>query len=107
MTVPAAARIVVATCPHHHLSVAKPNIPSATPPRPYQLERKMTSDEEARLWQAEMASNRIRYAKWLKHDGRGRGHPLPDSPAIVRSKELIGQAREIVATAKELRSRNR
>lgn len=66
----------------------------------------MTSDEESRLWQAEMTANRARYARWLKREGRAHRQPH-DSPAIARARDLVRQAHELVATSISLRRRNR
>lgn len=63
----------------------------------------MTTDEEASLWHAEMAANRTRYALWLKQ----RRRSAPESEAIVRARELIRRAKELVAESRGLRSGNR
>ena len=62
----------------------------------------MTTDEEARLWQAEMAASRVRYGQWLK-EGTGTGKPN----AVARAQELVREAQALIAESRALRSRNR
>ena len=64
----------------------------------------MTTEEESRLWQAEMLDSTARYDDWL-NPASGK-YPRVRS-AVLRARDLARRARELVAESKALRSRNR